>query len=61
MKRKAVHAEIHTTVNLGNYENVRVGFRLEGELEPGDNPRECKRQLAEEIRDFIAEELESWK
>lgn len=61
MKSKRIAAEIHTTVNLGNYENVRIGFREEADLEPGDDRKECKRELARRIREYIAEELENWE
>ena len=58
MKSTLIAVELHTTANLGNFENFKAGFREEAILEPGDDPEECKRILRDKILSNIAEALE---
>lgn len=61
MKRKSISVRLEPKIFIGQYESVIIGSETGAELEPGDDEKECRRQLANDLREFISEELENWK
>lgn len=62
MKLKRITVRIEPKIFIGQYDSVIIGSETEAELEPGDNEVECRKKLAEGIREFIASEYdEHWK
>lgn len=45
MKTKEIEVSIDTTINLGNFENIRPSITLKADLEEGDDLDECSKQL----------------
>ena len=60
MKRRRITVRLEPKIFIGQYESVVIGSETEAELEPGDNEVECRKELADEIREFISGELENW-
>ena len=46
------------TINLGNFNNVKIGGSLSAQLEEGDDPAACYRAMREMIRTQTAQEAQ---
>jgi len=55
MNIKAVNVKVGATINLGNYESLRLDYGMEAELEEGDTPS----QAIDKIRDHLTKKMKA--
>jgi hypothetical protein len=46
------------TRNLGNFENVKVGYEVEDDLRPGETPDEARSRIKKKVGQWIIEDIE---
>lgn len=52
-KIKTVTAKYGVTVNLGDYNNIKLELELEVEVEPGDDPEMVKRETQNQVMNEV--------
>ena len=45
------------TVNMGNYESVRVDYSMEANIEEWENAPNCMLELQDTVRNYVIEEV----
>ena len=54
MKIKEVEYSLETTINTGNFENLKPGFRLVAEVQEGESVKDAAQELAKKV-EFLLE------
>ena len=55
MKIKEISVSYSEAINTGNFENVKWNITKVAELQEGDNPDECQRELAKQVHEYAQE------
>lgn len=57
---KKVRYSQDRTINLGNYESVKVGYGMTAELDGDDDPEEVVARIKEQVGELIEDETKVW-
>lgn len=58
-KNIRVEYSVEATINLGNFENIRPGYRISAEVPEGSNTREVRAQLKALADGWLEEDFEA--
>lgn len=61
MKNVRVEASTEATVNIGDFQNVRPGFKISADVEEGEKVFEVKNKLVETITAWLEAEVAAIK
>lgn len=66
MKIKQIRAVVSRTVNMGNYESLRIEAEQVAELDPGEDPKKAFQKLFERTKKEVkerttSEEVKEWR
>lgn len=59
LKNIRVEYSVETTVNTGNFTNVRPGYRVSADVPEGANPAEVKNFLKEKVDAWLEHDVDA--